>query len=265
MKSDAVTQGLSAPPGRIVIEAQHLNFYYGLFHALTDIHLGIPEKQVTALIGPSGCGKSTLLRLMNRMSDLVEGSRATGSLLINGRDIFDPRLDLTDLRREVGMVFQIPNPFPVTVFENIAFGHRIAGVGASADLERIVTESLTAVDLWEELKDRLHTQAQSLSADFQQRLCIARAVSLKPAILLMDEPCSSLDPIATQKIEELIFRLKDEYTIVIVTHSMQQAARISDLTGYMLLGELIEFGPTERLFRNPRDRRTEDYISGKYG
>ncbi|MFZ2959931.1 MAG: phosphate ABC transporter ATP-binding protein PstB [Candidatus Ozemobacteraceae bacterium] len=243
----------------------HLNFFYGLFHAIKEVHLRIDELRVTALIGPSGCGKSTLVRLMNRMSDLVEGNRATGVLRILGRDIFDPRCDVTRLRRDVGMVFQQPNPFPSSVYDNLVFGHRIAGRTDRGELSKIVEESLTAVDLWDDLKDALHTPAVALSADFQQRLCIARAVSLKPKVLVMDEPCSSLDPVATQKIEELIFRLKSEYTIVIVTHSMQQAARISDFTGYMLLGELIEFGPTERVFRNPVDSRTEDYISGKFG
>ncbi|MBF0501522.1 MAG: phosphate ABC transporter ATP-binding protein [Candidatus Riflebacteria bacterium] len=248
-----------------IIEAIHLNFFYGLFHALKEVNLKIEERHVTALIGPSGCGKSTLVRLMNRMSDLAEGNRATGVLRILGRDIFDPRFDVTDLRRDVGMVFQQPNPFPFSVYDNLVFGHRIAGRTNPSQLGQIVEESLTAVDLWDDLKDSLHLPALSLSADFQQRLCIARAMSLEPQILLMDEPCSSLDPVATQKVEELILRLKKKYTIVIVTHSMQQAARISDSTGYMLLGELIEFGDTKQIFRNPTDQRTEDYISGKFG
>ncbi len=248
-----------------VIEARKLNFYYGMFHALKDVDLDIPGNQVTALIGPSGCGKSTLLRVMNRMSDLTAETRATGILRIKGRDIFDPRFNPVELRRNVGMVFQHPNPFPSSVFENLVFGFRIAGENDPALLKKAVEESLTAVDLWKDLKDALDVPATSLSADYQQRLCIARATAIRPQVLLMDEPCSSLDPVATLKIEELIFTLKQTYTIVIVTHSMQQAARISDLTGYMLLGELIELGPTERVFRTPRDRRTEEYISGKFG
>lgn len=248
-----------------VVEARSLNFYYGTFQALKEIDLEIEPNQVTALIGPSGCGKSTLLRVLNRMSDLVAETRATGLLRVLGRDIFDPRYDVADLRREVGMVFQHPNPFPETVFENLVFGFRIAGVNRREVLMEAVEESLRAVDLWKDLADRLEDNALGLSADFQQRLCIARAIAIKPKILLMDEPCSSLDPLATEKIEELIFRLKERYTIVIVTHSMHQAARVSEKTGYMLLGELIEFDRTTQIFRNPRDKRTEDYITGKFG
>ncbi len=248
-----------------VIEAIHLNFYYGLFHALKDISVVMQDRAVTALIGPSGCGKSTFLRLMNRMSDLVPETRATGSLQVLGRDIFDPRYEPVELRRRVGMVFQHPNPFPASVYENLAFGLRIDAPQKESEIERIVQESLEAVDLWNELKDRLQIPALSLSADYQQRLCIARAIAIRPAVLLMDEPCSSLDPMATRKVEELIFALKKDYAIVIVTHSMQQAARVSDFTGFMLLGELIEFGPTPELFRRPTDKRTEEYISGKYG
>ncbi|MBF0409579.1 MAG: phosphate ABC transporter ATP-binding protein [Candidatus Riflebacteria bacterium] len=250
---------------KTVIEAKNLDFYYGNFHALKKINVSFSEKCVTALIGPSGCGKSTFVRLMNRMSDMVEGSRAEGVLQIMGRNIFDPMFDVSELRREVGMVFQHPNPFPMSVYDNLVFGHIIAGTTGKSELEKIIEESLIAVDLWSELKDALQTPATSLSADFQQRLCIARAISIKPEILLMDEPCSSLDPIATQKVEELITTLKKNYTIVIVTHSMQQAARISDFTGYMYIGELIEFDRTEVIFRNPTDQRTEDYISGKFG
>ncbi|NLI75403.1 MAG: phosphate ABC transporter ATP-binding protein [Candidatus Riflebacteria bacterium] len=248
-----------------VVEARSLNFYYGTFQALKEISLEIEANRVTALIGPSGCGKSTLLRVLNRMSDLVTETRATGLLRVLGRDIFDPRFDVTELRREVGMVFQHPNPFPASVFDNLVFGFRIAGVADRARLGQAVEESLRAVDLWKDLADRLDENALSLSPDFQQRLCIARAIAIQPKILLMDEPCSSLDPLGTEKVEELILRLKQQYTIVIVTHSMQQAARISDVTGYMLLGELIEFDQTTRVFRNPRDPRTEDYITGKFG
>lgn len=248
-----------------VIEARNLNFFYGLYHALKEITVDVFEHRVTALIGPSGCGKSTFLRVMNRMSDQVADTRAVGSIRVLGREIYDPRLDVTELRRDVGMVFQAPNPFPQTIFDNLVFGLRIAGETDSGNLQNIIEESLVAVDLWKDLKDRLGMPATGLSADFQQRLCIARAIAVKPRILLMDEPCSSLDPLGTQKVEELIFRLKKQFTIVIVTHSMQQAARVSDYTGYMMMGELVEFGETVQVFRNPRDARTEDYISGKFG
>ncbi|OQA08114.1 MAG: Phosphate import ATP-binding protein PstB [bacterium ADurb.Bin374] len=248
-----------------VVTARGLDFWYGTFHALKNVSFDIEEKRVTALIGPSGCGKSTLLRVFNRMCDQVPGSRLAGSLRVLERELAEPHCDVTGLRRDVGMVFQHPNPFPMSIFENLAFGLRLAGVHDRAALEKAVEESLTAVGLWNDLKDRLDAPAIGLSADFQQRLCIARAVVIRPRILLMDEPCSSLDPVATQHIEELIVQLKREYTIIIVTHSMQQAARISDHTGYMLLGELIEFDATATIFRQPRDRRTEDYISGKFG
>jgi len=248
-----------------VVEAKSLNFYYGTFQALKEINLDIGANRVTALIGPSGCGKSTLLRVLNRMSDLVPETRATGLLKVLGRDIFDPGYDVNDLRRKVGMVFQHPNPFPDSVYENLVFGFRIAGVRDREVLWQAVEESLRAVALWKDLADRLDENAVGLSPDFQQRLCIARAIAIKPKIILMDEPCSSLDPIATEKIEELIFRLKENYTIVIVTHSMHQAARISEMTGFMLLGELIEFDSTKKIFRNPCEQRTEDYITGKFG
>ena len=249
----------------IVIHAQNLSFFYGLYQALKNINIEVLENRVTALIGPSGCGKSTLIRVMNRMSDLVADTRALGTLRILGQEIFDPRYDVTELRRNVGMVFQQPNPFPETIFENLVYGLRIAGKSDKQTLVTIVEECLTAVDLWTDLKDRLHAPAIELSADFQQRLCIARAIAIKPKILLMDEPCSSLDPVGTQRVEELIFQLKQNYTILIVTHSMQQAARISDFTGFLMMGELIEFDKTEKIFRNPSDQRTEDYISGKFG
>ncbi len=249
----------------IVIEAQNLNFYYGQYHALKNISMQVQEKKVTALIGPSGCGKSTMIRVMNRMSDLVAESRATGLLKILDQDIFAPENDVSQLRRNVGMVFQQPNPFPQSVFENLVYGLRIAGETDGGRLMACVEECLNAVDLWKDLKDRLDVSAIGLSADFQQRLCIARAIAIKPRILLMDEPCSSLDPVATQRVEELIFKLKDDYTILIVTHSMQQAARVSDFTGFLMMGELVEFDRTTKIFRSPADRRTEDYISGKFG
>jgi len=250
---------------KTVIEARNLNFFYGMFQALKEISVDIFENRVTALIGPSGCGKSTLLRVMNRMSDVVPGAKAVGSLRVLGREIYDPRFEVTELRRNVGMVFQHPNPFPQSVFDNLAFGLKIAGETSRDVIMRAVEESLKAVDLWNDLGDRLDIPALSLTADFQQRLCIARAIAIKPKILLMDEPCSSLDPIGTQRVEELIFRLKREYSILIVTHSMQQAARISDYTGFMMLGELLEYGPTDQIFRKPKDKRTDDYISGKFG
>ena len=248
-----------------VISAIHLDFFYDRFQALKDVNVEIQERCVTALIGPSGCGKSTFIRIMNRMCDVVPGTKATGSIRILGQEIFDPRFEAANLRRQVGMVFQHPNPFPMSVYDNLVFGLRIGDPIAKTDLDQVVEMGLKAVDLWNDLKDRLQVSAVSLSADFQQRLCIARAIAIKPSILLMDEPCSSLDPLATRRVEELIFQLKKEYTIVIVTHSMQQAARVSDFTGFMLLGELIEFNRTEALFRVPGDKRTEDYISGKYG
>lgn len=249
----------------IVVEAQDLSFFYGQYQALKNINMEARENRVTALIGPSGCGKSTMIRVMNRMSDLVPEARAVGTLRILGQDIFDSRRDVTELRRNVGMVFQQPNPFPETIFENLVYGLRIAGVSNKQSLMATVEECLTQVDLWTDLKDRLNASAPELSADFQQRLCIARAIAIKPKILLMDEPCSSLDPVGTQRVEELIFQLKQNYTILIVTHSMQQAARISDFTGFLMMGELIEFDKTEKIFRSPSDRRTEDYISGKFG
>ncbi|HOY67535.1 MAG TPA: phosphate ABC transporter ATP-binding protein PstB [Candidatus Ozemobacteraceae bacterium] len=248
-----------------VVTSRGLDFWYGTFHALKNITIDIERSRVTALIGPSGCGKSTLLRVFNRMCDQVPGARLAGSLQVLGRELAGKSCDVTGLRREVGMVFQQPNPFPMSIFDNLVFGLRLAGTNDRETLERAVETSLEAVGLWGALKDRLHAPAIGLSADFQQRLCIARAVVIRPSILLMDEPCSSLDPVATQHIEELILRLKHEYTIIIVTHSMQQAARISDHTGYMLLGELVEFDATATIFRQPRDKRTEDYISGKFG
>ncbi|MEW6686759.1 MAG: phosphate ABC transporter ATP-binding protein PstB [Candidatus Edwardsbacteria bacterium] len=246
------------------IATKNLNLYYGDFQALKEINLNVEEKKITSIIGPSGCGKSTLLRVFNRMNDLIEGVETKGEVLIDGQNIYDSDIDLVTLRKKVGMVFQRPNPFLLSIFENVAFSPKIHKF-KEKKLSEIVEQSLKAVFLWDELKDKLKTSALSLSLEQQQRLCIARLLAVKPEILLMDEPCSALDPVATQRIEELMYALKKDYTIVIVTHNMQQAARISDDTGFMLLGELVEFGKTENIFTKPKDKRTEEYISGKYG
>ena len=253
----------AAYPAGIVI--RRLNFYYGAFHALIDVNAEFQPRTITALIGPSGCGKSTLLRTLNRMNDLIEGVTITGEVLIDGQDIFAPEVNLTLLRKKVGMVFQRPNPFPLSIYDNIAYGPRLHGRPKRGVLDEMMEHCLDAVELWEELKDRLRTPALALTEEQQQRLCIARLLAVEPEILLMDEPCSALDPLATLRIEELMRELKKRYTIIIVTHNMQQAARVSDDTGFMLLGELIEFGPTARIFTRPQDIRTEDYITGKYG
>ena len=248
-----------------MVEIEKLSLWYGAKQALKDVAMSVPKHRVTAYIGPSGCGKSTLLRCLNRMNDLVDGVRIEGSIRIAGMDIYDPALDVTELRKRVGMVFQKSNPFPKSIFENVAYGPRILGVRNRTDLDGIIERSLRAAALWDEVADRLHESALGLSGGQQQRLCIARAIAVEPDVLLMDEPCSALDPIATAKIEELMLDLKNSYTIVIVTHNMQQAARVSDYTGFMLLGELVESGVTRQLFTNPRDRRTEDYITGRFG
>jgi phosphate transport system ATP-binding protein len=248
-----------------MVEIEKLDLWYGTKQALKSVTMSMPKHRVTAYIGPSGCGKSTLLRCLNRMNDLVDGVRITGTIRIGGVDIYDPALDVTELRKRVGMVFQKSNPFPKSIYENVAYGPRILGVGSRADLDGIVERSLKGAALWDEVSDRLRESALSLSGGQQQRLCIARAIAVEPDVLLMDEPCSALDPIATAKIEELMLELKNSYTIVIVTHNMQQAARVSDYTGFMLLGELVEFGVTRELFTNPRDKRTEDYITGRFG
>lgn len=247
------------------IEVKDLNLFYGDFQALINIDFSIEERMITALIGPSGCGKSTLLRVFNRMNDLIEGVRITGKVMIDGEDILSAQTDLIDLRKKVGMVFQRPNPFPLSIYENIAFGPKVHGIKDKPRLEEIVQISLESVLLWDELKDRLHNSALRLSLEQQQRLCIARLVAVKPEILLMDEPCSALDPVATGNIEELFTRLKENYTIAIVTHNMQQAARISQRAGFMLLGELVEVSETEKIFTAPSDKRTEDYITGRFG
>ncbi|MBI2204457.1 MAG: phosphate ABC transporter ATP-binding protein [Candidatus Rokubacteria bacterium] len=248
-----------------MIEIERLSLWYADKRALNDISMTIPKQRITAFIGPSGCGKSTLLRCLNRMNDLVDGVRIEGVIRIGGTDIHDAGLDVTELRKRVGMVFQKSNPFPKSIFENVAYGPRILGVRSRADLDGIVERSLRAAALWEEVSDRLHDTALGLSGGQQQRLCIARAIAVEPDVLLMDEPCSALDPIATAKIEELMLELRSSYTIVIVTHNMQQAARVSDDTGFLLLGDLVEFGATRGIFTNPGDKRTEDYITGRFG
>jgi len=247
------------------IETSALNLFYGDFQALTDINLNVPARMVTALIGPSGCGKSTLLRVFNRMNDLIDGVRVTGQVIINGENILAPGADLLVLREKVGMVFQRPNPFPLSVYENIAFGLAVHRLAAKKEYDDIVEQALRSVLLWEDLKDRLHHSALKLSLEQQQRLCIARVLPLKPRILLMDEPCSALDPIATLHIEELMQELKKEYTIVIVTHNMHQAARASDRTGFLYLGKLIEFDDTVNIFTKPAQAMTENYVSGRFG
>ena len=248
-----------------MVEIEGVDLWYGAKHALRAITMAVPKHRVTAYIGPSGCGKSTLLRCLNRMNDLVDGVRITGQIRIGGTDIHDPKLDVTELRKRVGMVFQKSNPFPKSIFENVAYGPRILGVASRSDLAGIVERSLHSAALWDEVKDRLHDSALGLSGGQQQRLCIARTIAVEPDVLLMDEPCSALDPIATAKIEELMLELKNSFTIVIVTHNMQQAARVSDYTGFMLLGELIEFSVTKELFTTPRDHKTEAYITGRFG
>lgn len=255
-------------PGKdqnLMIKIENVDFFYGKTQALKNINMSLPAKKITAFIGPSGCGKSTLLRCLNRMNDLVEGTSMQGTIRIGKRNTTDPALDVSELRKNVGMVFQKFNPFPKTIFENVAYGPRIHGMNDKKKLEEIVENSLKSVALWDEVKDRLDATALALSGGQQQRLCIARAIAVEPEVLLMDEPCSALDPIATARIEELMVGLKEEFTIVIVTHNMQQAARVADFTGFLLLGELIEFGPTEKLFTNPSVPKTEDYITGRFG
>jgi len=249
----------------IKLEVNNLNLYYGDNRALKDINLKIPEKKVTAFIGPSGCGKSTLLRCFNRMNDLVDICRIEGEILMDGSNMYDKKVDVAELRRQVGMVFQKPNPFPKSIYENVAYGLRLQGVKSRRVLDEVVEKSLRGAALWEEVKDRLHDNAFGLSGGQQQRLVIARAIAIEPEVILLDEPASALDPISTLKIEELIYELKDQYTIVIVTHNMQQAARVSDYTAFMYMGDLIEFGDTDSLFTNPTNKQTEDYITGRYG
>ena len=248
-----------------ILSVQDLCLWYGSHQALKDINIEISEKSITALIGPSGCGKSTFLKTLDRMNDLIPDVKITGSIKYKGEDIFEPSVDVSELRRQVGMVFQKPNPFPMSIYDNIAYGPRTHGVKSRAKLDEIVEQSLRGAAIWDEVKDRLKKNALGLSGGQQQRLCIARALAVEPEVLLMDEPTSALDPISTSKIEELAMELKDRYTIVIVTHNMQQAVRISDHTAFFLLGELVEYGETEKLFSQPRDKRTEDYITGRFG
>ena len=248
-----------------ILSVQDLCLWYGSHQALKDINIEIPEKSITALIGPSGCGKSTFLKTLDRMNDLIPDVKITGSVKYKGEDIFEPSVDVSELRRQVGMVFQKPNPFPMSIYDNIAYGPRTHGVKSRAKLDEIVEQSLRGAAIWDEVKDRLKKNALGLSGGQQQRLCIARALAVEPEVLLMDEPTSALDPISTSKIEELAMELKDRYTIVIVTHNMQQAVRISDHTAFFLIGELVEYGETEKLFSQPQDKRTEDYITGRFG
>ena len=265
MFEDEARQRLSLEDESICLDVRNLNLYYGKDRALRDISLKIPAQRVTAFIGPSGCGKSTLLRCFNRMNDLIDICRIEGEVLLDGEDIFRRGIDVAELRRKVGMVFQKPNPFPKSIYENVAFGLRLQGVNSRRTLDEAVEKALRAAALWDEVKDRLGDNAMGLSGGQQQRLVIARAIAIEPEVLLLDEPASALDPISTAKIEELIDEMKDTYTIVIVTHNMQQAARISDYTAYMYLGELIEFDDTLKIFTNPSEKVTEDYITGRYG
>ena len=249
---------------RDIIKASNLNLWYGTNHALKDINLSLPQKEITALIGPSGCGKSTFLKTLNRMNDLVEGCRIEGLITLDDIDIYKD-MDVNILRKRVGMVFQKPNPFPMSIYDNIAYGPRIHGIKSKVKLDEIVERSLRQAAIWDECKDRLRKSALGMSGGQQQRLCIARALAVEPEVLLMDEPTSALDPISTSKIEDLAVELKEKYTIVMVTHNMQQAARIADKTAFFLLGEVIEFDETEKMFSTPRDKRTEDYITGRFG
>jgi phosphate transport system ATP-binding protein len=247
------------------IETKSLHLFYDKFHCLKNVTIAFREKKITALIGPSGCGKSSLLRIFNRMTDITPGARVEGEALLDGKNIFDPLIDIVELRKRVGMVFQQPNPFPKSIAENVAFGPKMLGLHRKDNLDEVIEKSLRAAALWDEVKDDLDKSGLALSGGQQQRLCIARVLAIEPEVILMDEPCSALDPISTLKIEELMHELKEKYTIVIVTHNMQQAARISDWCGFMLLGELIEYGATHKVFSRPEDKRTEDYITGRFG
>jgi phosphate transport system ATP-binding protein len=265
VKTDVPFVAPPAAPAATAIDIRHANLWYGQTQALYDISLAIPRHQVTALIGPSGCGKSTLLRCLNRMNDLIDHVRITGEFLVEGVDLYGPATDVIDVRRRIGMVFQKSNPLAKSIYENVVYALRVAGVREKRVLDEACERSLVGAALWDEVKDRLHSSGLSLSGGQQQRLCIARAIAIEPEIILMDEPCSALDPIATQRIEELIHDLKQAYTIVIVTHNLQQAARVSDRTAFFWLGKLIEFSTTEALFTNPRSKHTEDYVTGRFG
>ncbi|MCD6109024.1 MAG: phosphate ABC transporter ATP-binding protein [Thermoplasmata archaeon] len=253
------------PRSNYVIETVDLNLWYGGNHVLKGICMKVMRNKVIALIGPSGCGKSTLIRCFNRMNDVIDNCRIKGTVFFNGKDIYDPNTDVVAIRKKIGMVFQKPNPFPKSIYENVAYGPRVHGINDGKTLDKIVEKSLKSAVLWDEVKDRLDVSAMSLSGGQQQRLCIARALAIEPEVILMDEPCSALDPIATTKIEDLINDLKKRYTVVIVTHNMQQAARVSDYTGFLYLGQLIEFGPTKQIFKNPQEELTERYITGRFG
>jgi len=255
----------TGPDGDPMVEIDHLRFYYSGKEAVKDVTLHFPKNKVSALIGPSGCGKTTLLRCLNRMNDLIDGVSHTGTIKIGGLEIYDAGHDVTELRKRVGMVFQKSNPFPKSIYENVAYGPRLQGIQKRAQLDEIVERSLKGAALWDEVKDRLGESALGMSGGQQQRLCIARAVAVEPEVLLMDEPCSALDPVATGKVEELLFSLKERYTIVIVTHNIQQAARVSDVTAFMLMGHLVEFGAARQVFTTPKDSRTEAFISGRFG
>lgn len=262
------TQDFASLPVKMAVE--ELSIFYGNFCAVKTISMNIPENKITALIGPSGCGKSTLLRSLNRMNDLIQGSHVEGKVLLNGKNIYDPEVDVVDIRQRVGMVFQRPNPFPMSVFDNVAYGPRLYGIRKKSTLEEIVEHSLRQAAVWNDVKDKLHQSGLELSGGQQQRLCIARAIAVEPAVILMDEPASSLDPVSTLKIEELMEILKEDYTIVIVTHNMQQAARVSDYTAFLMIdedrsGTLVEFGATKQIFTNPVNRQTEDYVTGRFG
>lgn len=250
---------------KIKVKVENLNLYYGENHALKDVNMDIQENAVTAFIGPSGCGKSTFLKTLNRMNDLVDGVRIDGKVLLDGEDIYDPSVDTTILRKKVGMVFQQPNPFPMSIYDNIAYGPRVHGIRDKKRLDQIVEESLRGAAIFDEVKDRLKKSAMGLSGGQQQRICIARALAVQPEVLLMDEPTSALDPISTAKIEELMEDLKKKYTVIVVTHNMQQATRVSDQTALFLVGEMVEFGDTKQIFSYPQDKRTEDYITGRFG
>lgn len=250
---------------KIKVKVENLNLYYGENHALKDVNMDIQENAVIAFIGPSGCGKSTFLKTLNRMNDLVDGVRIDGKVLLDGEDIYDPSVDTTILRKKVGMVFQQPNPFPMSIYDNIAYGPRVHGIRDKKRLDQIVEESLRGAAIFDEVKDRLKKSAMGLSGGQQQRICIARALAVQPEVLLMDEPTSALDPISTAKIEELMEDLKKKYTVIVVTHNMQQATRVSDQTAFFLVGEMVEFGDTKQIFSYPQDKRTEDYITGRFG
>jgi phosphate transport system ATP-binding protein len=256
---------MSSAENAIKIQAQNVDFFYGATRALKNVTIGCHDRKVTAIIGPSGCGKSTFIRTLNRMNDVVPGTRIEGRILLDGRDVYAPDVDVVELRRRVGMVFQKPNPFPKSIFDNVAYGLRINGLRDKKALEETVEKSLRGAALWDEVKDRLDENAFALSGGQQQRLCIARSLAVEPEVILFDEPCSAIDPIATAKVEDLIEHLKTRYTVVIVTHNMQQAARVSDFTAFMMLGELVEFDVTEKIFTTPANRLTEDYVTGRFG